>query len=284
MTALNNFLDNREMAIAIWLAVFFVWAISQRSIRESFISVIKALTQKVIFISTLLLVVYVGTMIYFFCFIGLWKLSFLGDTIVWLLGVAFVMFININEFTQDDHLKKAVLDNLKFAVFLEFVVNLYVFDFWIELILVPCLVVIGVLLGVSTTNPENKPIESCLTKIVTIIGLGFIIFALYNIIFDFQGFASINNLKEFFLPLVLTVGFLPYIYLLALYITYNQIFQRLKHLIKSSSLAKYTKRKTVIAFHLNLKALNKWSRKIVLLEFDSKEDIARAIFEIKQGA
>jgi len=227
---------------------------------------------------------YVGTLIYFFHIIGLWEFSYLGDTIVWFFGVAFVMFVNISAINQDGYFKKAILDNLKFAIFLEFITNLYVFNLWVELIIVPILAVVGGLLGVSSTNPKYKQIESCLTKIVIIIGFGFIVFALYNIIVDFREFASINNLKELLLPLLLTVTFLPYIYLLALQITYDQIFRHIKHLIKNSSLAKYTKRKTVFAFHLNLNALNKWLRKIVLLKFDSEEDVKHAIFEVKRGA
>ncbi len=283
MEFINDILDNREIAVIIWLGVFFVWVILQKSIRKSLLAVFNAFTQKVIFVSTILMLLYVGAMIYLFYRIDFWDISNLSDTIIWVVGVAFAMFINIDRTKEDDYFRKAVLDNVKIVIFIEFVTNLYVFNLWAELILVPILAIIGGMLGVASTNPKYKQVESCLTKFVGIFGIGFIIYALYNVIIDFKGFVSIDNLREFLLPLIFTIVFLPLIYLMAVYVTYDSIFMRIKLLVKNSALARYAKWKTIFAFHLNLRALNKWLRKIVLLEFNSKEDIKRAIMDVKMS-
>ena len=277
----NDILDNREIAIIIWLGVVFVWAIFQKSIRKSLVAIFKAFTQKVIFVSTILMLIYIGAVIYLFYRINFWELSNLSDTAIWILGTAFVMFININRTKEDDYFRKAVVDNVKFVVFIEFVTNLYVFNLWAELILVPVMAVIGGMMGVASTNQKYKQVESCLTKIVGIIGIGFIIYALYHAVVDFKEFASLENLREFLLPLLLTVTFLPFVYIMAIYVTYDLIFMRIKHLIKNSALARYAKWKTVFAFHLNLRALNKWLKKIVRLKFDSKEEIKQATMSVK---
>jgi len=141
---------------------------------------------------------------------------------------------------------------------------------------------VGVL-GVASVNAKYKKVESLLTKIVALAGIFFVIYALYNIVFDFSGFITIKNLRDFLLPLIFTVLFVPFIYLLALYISYSSIFTRINHLLEDSKLAKYTKWKTIFAFHLNLKSLNEWLQRLALLEANSKNDIRSAIKEMKMN-
>lgn len=277
----NDILNNREIAIIIWMGLFIVWAVSQKAIRNSLVNVLKAFTKIVIFVPFLLMMLYIGMMIYLLYKIHFWEISNLSDTILWLFGVAIVMFVNLNRAREEGFFKKAVLDSLKLIIILEFVINLYVFNLWVELIFVPVLVVIGLMLGVSSTDSKYKQVESLLTWVMGFIGIGLILFTLYKIIADLQGFASIDNIRDFLLPPLFTVGLLPFIYLIALYVTYDLIFMRTEHSAMNASLAKYAKRKTFFAFHLNLVALNKWLKRVVMLDFNSREDIVRAIKEFK---
>jgi len=277
----NRILDNREKAIAIWLGVFFIWALSKKSVRDSLISLLKAFSKKVILISTILMAFYIGGMLYFFHQVNIWSISYLGDTIIWVVSVAFAMFVNIGRTREDDYFRKAIWDNLKIVAFVEFVTNLYVMDLWVELILVPILATLGGVLGVASVNPKYDQVESCLRKVVGAVGVGFIGFALYNIVVDFNGFVSVENLKEFLLPLMLTLAFLPFIYVMAIYVTYDLIFMRINHLIKHPALARYAKWKTIAILHLNLRALNKWLKKLTLQKFESKAEIKQAIMSVK---
>jgi len=161
------------------------------------------------------------------------------------------------------------------------VINLYVFDLWVELILVPIMAILGALLGYSSVFPKYKQVEKFLSYIVGIFGLGFLVYAIYNIIADFQGFMSASNFREFLLPIVFTILIFPVVYFMALYVSYELLFVRINFLVKNSSLAKYTKWKTVFAFHLNLKSLRIWSTKISMFNFDSKDDVINAIRTVK---
>lgn len=272
-------LDNREIAILVWLGLFFSWAISQKTIREPFIGVIKAFTQKAI-----LMLLYIGAMIYVLYRVNFWDILILSDTVIWIMGVAAVLFININHTQEDGYFRKVVIDNIKLAVFIEFLANLYVFDLWIELILVPVLAFIGAIIGAAAARPEYKRVETSFTVIVALIGVGFLAYALYNVVGDIKGFASLENLRTFLLPIILTILFLPFVYVLAVYTTYDLIFFRIKNLINDPKLAKYTKWQTVFAFHINLHALNKWLRTVVTSRFKSREDVKQAIRGVKMNS
>lgn len=43
-----------------------------------------------------------------------------------------------------------------------------------------------------------------------------------------RSFATLKNLEDFLVPIVLTFVLLPYIYVMALYMTYEELFVRLK--------------------------------------------------------
>jgi len=73
----------------------------------------------------------------FFYRIGFWQDALLGETIIWIFGVGFALLINAGRTNEKDFFKKAILDNIKIVVIIEFLVNIYVFDLWAELILVP---------------------------------------------------------------------------------------------------------------------------------------------------
>lgn len=283
MSNVNDYFDNRELAFLVWLAISFIWALSNKNIRESICRFIKVFFQKFIIITTCLMLCYIGLMVYIFYRFRLWDTSFIDDTIVWIVGVAFVMYLNINRVNNDDFFKKTIIDNLKLIVVLEFIINLYVFNFWVELFLVPLIAILVGVSVISSSNPEYKQVESCLNVVFIMIGMGFLSYAIYNIIIDFQGFLSIDNLKEFLLPIVFTLIFLPFIYVMALYVTYDLIFRQIRNLIKDESLARYTRQETIFSFHLNLKYLNKWLVQISRGKINSKDDVKRIIWEVKSS-
>lgn len=283
MKSLNYIMDNREIAILVWLGIFFTWAISQKDIRKSLFAIFKAFTQKAILISSILMLLYIGAMIYVLYRVNFWDISILSDTVIWIFGVAAVLFINISHTQEDDYFRKVIIDNIKLVVFIEFLTNLYVFDLWIELLLVPILASIGAMLGVASARPAYKQVESFLTVIVAFIGVGFLAYALYNVIVDLKGFASLQSLRTFVLPIILTIMFLPFVYALAVYVIYDLIFVRIKNLVNDPKLVKYAKWQTVFAFHINLQALNKWLRKVVISRFKSREDVKQAIMSTKMS-
>lgn len=281
MDYLRNILDNREISILIWLGIFSLWLLFKKDIRKSIKDILKALTQKVILFSLLLMCLYVGGMIYLLAYWGVWDILDLSDTVIWFFGSAFVMFMNINNVGKDGYLRNVIVENLKMVALIEFITNFYVFDLWGELLLVPVLLLIGGMLGVASTDKKYKSVKNFLQKTLIFIGFVFLIYTVYNIIIDFTNFATWNNLLDFLLPLLLTVGFLPFIYLLAVYTVYDLVFNRIDHLIKFPELKRYAKWNTVLAFSIDLNRLHEWLQRIVLLELSSKDDVRYAIKEVK---
>ena len=112
-----GFFNNREIAIILWLLIFLVWALFHKKIRASLFSVLKILTSVRFILLIILMLLYVSLMIYLFRKIGLWDGSMIKDTTLWFFGVAFIMLINWNKATEEEHyFQKVLLDNLKLGV------------------------------------------------------------------------------------------------------------------------------------------------------------------------
>ena len=283
MKSFIEVLDNRDIAIFVWLNVFFIWGFTgKKEIRKSLLTVLKLFFQKAILIPFLLMMGYIGLMVWVFYKYDFWDISRLTDVIFWLLGTAFVNFTNISHTNETGYFKKIILSNLKTGVLLEFVANLYVFNLWIEFILVPVLFVLGAMLGIAATNKKYKEVEKLLSKIIGIYAVGIILYFVYKAFIDLEGFFSIANLFEFLLPLVFSLAVLPFFYCFALYIVYEKIFRWIRHMIKNPSLARYARRKIMCALNINLKLLNRWITRTVFLNFESKDDIKQAIQKIKK--
>jgi hypothetical protein len=94
---------------------------------------------------------------------------------------------------------------------------------------------------------------------------------------DFNKFASMSTLENFIIPILLTLTFLPFVYLVAVYVAYENLFIRLQFFIKDPSLLKYTKKRILQVFHFRLVALDEWSKNIYKLNFADYHSVEEAL-------
>ena len=179
--------------------------------------------------------------------------------------------------------KNAIKANLKVLVVLEFLINFYVFSLWIELLLVPLSVILGGLLGIASSNKQYAALQKSINYVMAIIGTFLIGYALYIAVSDFNKLITLNNFENFILPVLLSIMFLPFIYFWAMYVNYATLFGRLQFFVKDRALLPYVKKKTILAFGLNLWVLNKWSQHINTLRFENENNIDEAIREFKNS-
>ncbi len=284
MVSIASILNNREIAVGVWLLIFSLWAFSIHSVRRSLPRLMTLLLDKKIIISVLAVLLYAFLMVFAFERIGFWDISALKDTVFWLFGVAFVILVNISEAaSKENFFRDAVIDYFKLVLVIEFVVNLYSFSLLIELILVPIVSFLVVMNIFADSKPEYKRVKIVFDYILGLIGIAIIVFTIREIKADFQDFASFRNLRDLLLPIVLTVAFMPFVYLLALIMQYETIFIRIIFVNRDSDLARYAKWKIFTTCHFSLRKLNKFSRDVRLLRVSSKEDVIAIIERFKSN-
>ena len=277
MDFLTEIFNNREIATFTWLIVILVLALFQKKVRNLLPQLLKVFFSKKIMLLISLMFLYVSLMVYFFYKVGFWNISFLKDTILWIFGVAFILLFKANE--KVDPFKKILLDNLKLVVLLEFIINLYSFSLGVELLIIPflfCIIILNVFVGMKD---EYKPIKRLSDNILSSMGLCLIIFAIVSTINNFKDFNAINNMHKFVFTPILTLGYSPFIYLIALIIFYEITFLRINY-NTNRALMKYAKFKIIICCHFNLKKLKYFSTRAI--RFENKENVNAVLTSIER--
>ncbi|MGY6277852.1 hypothetical protein [Methylomonas sp. MgM2] len=253
-------LNNREIATTIWMLLFAAWAFSKKEVRSSFGSVLDAFAKKVILVPFSLLIIHTLASVWVLSQIGIWNSAQIKNTFLWFIGVAAVSFFRINKIADDPHyFQNAIKDNIKLIVFIEFLVTFYTFNLVVEIVFVPFMALIGALLAVSQTDEKYILVQKALSKLIEIIGISIIIYTSYRLIVDFNDFAQVQTVLDFFVPIALSIFLLPLIYIFHVYMVYEGVFVRMQFSIKDEKLRTYAKRSSIINYKLDLSALRRWA-------------------------
>jgi hypothetical protein len=279
-----DFLTSREQAVAVWaigLSLVLAWkANAWRSLAEV---VHGFLRPKVagIFVAA---AAYVALLVFVLHQAGVWHSWSLKETILWYFGTAAVTLFSWTEASRDpDYFRKRLAAAVRFSVAITFLVNFYVFSFWVEFFLVPLVLFVVLLSAAATTMEKSDPRNAALRTLNKAFQyfLGFVvvillIHALKETIDDPHDLFSERTAEEIGVPLLLTVAFVPFIYAVALVGGYEMLFIRLEILLRRHpELASFAKRTMVRACGLRLARLNRFSGEWAtnLMKADTKDEV-----------
>ena len=278
--------NSREQALLIWLAIGLLWCVAIPTIRNGLIGVIRAAMVRPIVLSVVLMLAYIGSMIVVLDFVGLWTFSNTTTTCFWTASVAFVALFRITSMVNTAHyFRNAVINQLKLLAIFEFIINFYVFSIWAELVIVPTSTFLGALLAVSESKPEFSSAKTLLKWVLAVFGLALTLLAVLQIASQFQTFASIGTLRDFALTPLMTLGFLPFLFVLGLFYSYENLFNRLHFFVEGAELVRFAKIRILLTFHVRRSLLNEWSRHINRLHLRSRDDVESALrsFVVTRG-
>ncbi len=273
--------DNRELAVAVWLLIFAVWGMANESVRGALKTVFKAAAAKSIVVVAFSVCVYTLFVVLLLKSLEIWNFSQLKPTIVWLVASALVTISTAHKIQNEEHyFSKAAKSNLKLSVVIDFLVNLHVFPFLAEFLLVP----FGVLFGGVVAYTEHKPEYASAHKLANIvlaaIGTFAAIYALWQISANFSEFATVETLRSFAIPILLSLFFLPFIFALVVYMAYEVAFIRLRFVVTNRSLHLCGKAALIRYARLDLKALKGWRQTAWKENFQTCSDVRSSVQRI----
>ena len=122
--------------------------------------------------------------------------------------------------------RKTAKSALAASVFVEFFINLFVFGLFAELILQFVLIILILVDAFSSQKPEFQQLKKVLGALL--VGVGFL-FLGYTIVQFYAQWTQLDRqalFLKFALPAWLTIGVLPFIYVLSLYVVYDGALAR----------------------------------------------------------
>lgn len=273
---MTDFFSTRELAIIFWLSLFLIYTLTKKNVRNSSIKLIQAFFQHKIIVLLLLMIIYVEVQLFGLVKLGLWDTSLLKDTIYWPMLVGFPLLMKTNKIgSEKKYLKSIFKDSIKGIVILEFIANFYSFSLVAELILIPIMTIVGVSSIYTKNEPKYRAVEKLFSNLTVIFGLVVLSYTAYRIYHGFGDFANLSTLKSFLLPILLTISFLPFLYLVALWSLYETMLYRIGHRLEKKKDKRYLKWKMFGKFFFNRKKLQQFQKDLGFEAILYRKDIKR---------
>lgn len=229
MGVIQEFFNNREIAIGIWVIIGLAVILPTKPARQFIKTAIPILFCKKFVIFYIVFLSFLGLVLFALNWAGLWDLTLLKDTVFWVLFVELPLFAKAIEKADGGRFfSKLIRENVAIVVAIEFFVGFWTFSLITEIILIPLTVLISVLQVLAGQDKKHRSAKRFFDGLLVLWGIILLINAIYSLIHAPNQFLSFDTLKSLLLPLVLLVFNLPVVYGLALYNTYEQIFIRIK--------------------------------------------------------
>ncbi|MFA6061898.1 MAG: hypothetical protein WC736_04730 [Gallionella sp.] len=278
-------LNNREFATLIWMAIFIGYVFFKDQdgrATNALIQLLRAFLSPKIIMVVAWATFWIALCVWALHYAGAWEFANLKTTLLWGVAFAFVTVLDVGRISEDHaYFRKTVRDTVSVAVVLTFIAEAYSFSLASELILIPLLTMMSGVKVISENHPTHAQVGRLATAILIMAGVAYVINGLYCVASDFQTFATWNTVREFFIPIVLSLLFLSYLYVVSVVVSYEKNFVALQWAVKDDALRRYAKVQAITRFCLDLDGLRRWKRHVCLFHPISREDIRRSIDEIK---
>src|SRR5690606_19823013 len=280
-TDIQAIFNNREIALLFWIALI-VLAVLLSKLRKSLVPIFKILTGKMFLIIFSLIGAYLYGIILLLQNLEVWQSSNLKDVLFWLFSVGLILVFKINEAKSNAYFKGIFLSAIKWTILLEFIVNLYSFSLLTEIIILPVLVFLAMTQAVAEMDEKHKVVSKFLQNVIAIAGLSIFSYSLYKTIVNFDDVLTFQNLVSFLLPSTITVLFIPFVYFLALYSTYESYFIHLDFMTVKKDKVKETKKLILRIANINLDKLLRIKKNFEKRVFYDDTDLQDYVQEISK--
>lgn len=280
-TDIQAIFNNREIALLFWIALI-VLAVLLSKLRKSLVPIFKILTSKMFLIIFSLIGAYLYGIILLLKNLEVWQTSNLKDVLFWLFSVGLILVFKINEAKSNAYFKGIFLSAIKWTIVLEFIVNLYSFSLFKEIIILPILVFLAMTQAVAEMDEKHKVVSKFLKNVIAIAGLSIFSYSLYKTIVNFDDVLTFQNLVSFLLPSTITVLFIPFVYFLALYSTYESYFIHLDFMTVKKDKVKETKKLILRIANINLDKLLRIKKNFEKKVFYDDTDLKSYIHNISK--
>lgn len=223
-----SILSTREWATLIWVCVFLLYILCHGQIRKRFWKVIVIFFDKKLrkLWEIILLYVFVITMGFYYS--PIWKNIYIKDIIIWFLFSGLIYSMNaVSSEADETYIKKVLKSNLKVTMILEFFMNTFTFNIWIELAIIPAITIVTIMNVIAERKEEYRSVHKLLDSVLAITGFYFFYKTVKLGLNEYKQLNMMNTLVSFMIPIVYLILIIPLEYVLEVYSKYEELFIRM---------------------------------------------------------
>lgn len=219
--------NNRELAALTWMGLLAIIINFKGSVRKGLKGVLSALFQKKILAIFLSQLLYFTIIIIVANYFEIWEDYLLKDSIWYTVGSLGLTVKYISKNKKNTNFWSVIGSIVTLTVIIEFIANFYSFNYLFELILFPFMFLLGGVIAI-TDNDNDKAVNQFANVISGLLGLWFLGHSINLIYISIQEFLSIETLKLFLQPIILSIIYIPFIYGLLLIVEYEMLIVKMK--------------------------------------------------------
>lgn len=160
MGVIQEFFNNREIAIGIWVIIGLAVILPTKPARQFIKTAIPILFCKKFVIFYIVFLSFLGLVLFALNWAGLWDLTLLKDTVFWVLLVELPLFAKAIEKADGGRFfSKLIRENVAIVVAIEFFVGFWTFSLITEIILIPLTVLISVLQVLAGQDKKHRSVK-----------------------------------------------------------------------------------------------------------------------------
>ena len=236
--------SSRELALIAWAIIMLAWMCFSQKLRQSLKNFLKA-------VCAIKLQIFLGGYIYLaltllFISKGIhWNAVLVKDCIIFVFITSILM---IGGAIKQKRIRNNIFDTIKATTIIAFYINIFTFCFIAEFILLPIIVFFSMTAAyanVSNNIDENR--AGCLLEsFINVIYIGIIVYSGVKICQNPSVIIEEQSVYSLILPIILTVCFTPYLFIVKLYSAYEFFLIRLKASTINLSPKHYRVRRNII--------------------------------------
>lgn len=250
-------MDNRELASVIWLGAVLAACLIHRSSRSSVLAILRTAAHPQILLPLLALAGWVLLLVQVAWGLGLWDVDLLAPTVAWSLASGLVLLFNLEKTWKSEGFLRSTMSKLiGVALFVGFFMNLFPLNLLAELTLQFLAVFLTLLALVAHRDVAHKAVERMAELFLAAIGFALAVFTAIQLARQWDVLDKRLLALELILPVWITVGVLPFVYLLAVYASYQSAFLRVNHAVTTRRERVRAKVAAIAAFRIHLRDLN----------------------------
>ena len=278
--------NNREVASALWIIVFacYVFFASKfEGARKSFKDLVSAFFARQIISILILMSAYMTLVIYVMYGAGLWNVGQIKNTLYWAGSVGLMSIFKLETIKKDNnYFSQLAFGSLKIFAIIQFIVGIYTFPLWVELLIVPVFVLIGGMSVIADKVGRYSQVKNLFNSMLIIFSLAVIINAFYMIVFHWGEFANESTVYDFIVPALLTLFYIPFLFVLKIYIVYESAFIKIKFLIKNKKVRLLAKIYSVLFFNFRTAQFDRWIKCLSIDKVNSHQELVKSFKHISK--
>lgn len=280
----NMTLNSREIAFLIWFLLAISGSIYMTWGKSVLPNLVKAFFQKQILTVLALMLAYILASIWLISKFGCWYWSNIKVTVIWAISFAFLATFNFQKIeTEKAYFSRTLRQTISVAAMVAFVTGAHTFNLPVELILSGALIFLALVSAVGERDKKYKTVHFFVTALLVTIALLMLCKSIYHIVIGFREFATLHNAREFLIPILLTVLFLPFLYAIHAYGVCERVLVMFRHQSKDGELTRYAAFRLMRVLGFDLAGWEQWRQHAGLFSPKSRSDVDAAINEVKKS-